>query len=130
MFTIHEPLLFQAKENFNLFLFSNDIPATAGAEPETIDRGCPVQINRIFGSKEILFFIIRPLFFNEPRECPGAGWHLPWIRPCQQASNLSLIGEVKNEGNLQDSDLSPFSHVFPFCFKIFKFSGRVPLSPL
>jgi hypothetical protein len=49
-------------------------------EPETIDRGCSVQINKIFGSKEILFFIIRPLFFSEPNECPGAGWRLHWIR--------------------------------------------------
>jgi hypothetical protein len=37
------------------------------AEPETIDRECPVQINRIFGSKKNLFFTIRPLFFSEPR---------------------------------------------------------------
>jgi hypothetical protein len=51
------------------------------AEPETIDRGCPIQINRIFGSKEILFFIIQPLFFSELRGCPGAGWRLPWISP-------------------------------------------------
>jgi hypothetical protein len=51
----------------------------AGAEPETIDRGCPVQINRMFGSKENLFFTVRPLFFSEPRGCPGAGWRLPWF---------------------------------------------------
>jgi hypothetical protein len=65
--------------DFILFLYIN---LYAGAEPETIDKGCPVQRNRIFGSKEILFFIIRPLFFSEPRGCPGAGWRLPWIRPC------------------------------------------------
>jgi hypothetical protein len=62
--------------------FGYGISTYTGAEPETIDRGCPVQINRIFGSKEILFFIIRPLFFSEPRGCPSAGWRLPWIRPC------------------------------------------------
>jgi hypothetical protein len=46
---------------------------SAGAEPETIDRGCSVQINRIFGSKKFHFFTIRPLFFSEPRGCPGSG---------------------------------------------------------
>jgi hypothetical protein len=62
----------------------------SGAESETIDRGCPVQTNRIFGSKKNLFFTIRPLFFSEPRGWPGAGWRLPWIRPSTFAV---IIGE-------------------------------------
>jgi hypothetical protein len=37
------------------------------AEPETIDRGCSVQINRMFRSKENLFCTVRRLFFSEPR---------------------------------------------------------------
>jgi hypothetical protein len=37
------------------------------AEPETIDKGFPVQINKIFGSKENLFFTVRHLFFSKVR---------------------------------------------------------------
>jgi hypothetical protein len=58
-------------------MFLGILVLCTGAEPETIDRGCPVQINRIFGSKKNLFFIIQPLFFSEPRGCPDAGWRLP-----------------------------------------------------
>jgi hypothetical protein len=42
------------------------------AEPETIDMGCPVQINIIFRLKENLFFTVRFLFFSEPSGCPDA----------------------------------------------------------
>jgi hypothetical protein len=39
---------------------------TAGAEPETIDRGCPVQINRMFWSKKI-YFLPYDLYFSVNR---------------------------------------------------------------
>jgi hypothetical protein len=44
----------------------------ARTETETIDRECPVQINRIFELKEKLFFIIQSILFSEPRGCPDA----------------------------------------------------------
>jgi hypothetical protein len=64
----------------------------AGAKPEKIDMGYPVQINRIFGSKENLFFIIWFLFFSESKGCSDVSWRLPWIRSYMKVLELlSLV---------------------------------------
>jgi hypothetical protein len=62
----------------------------AGAEPETIDRGCPVQINRMFGSKENLFFTVRPLFFSEPRGRRLAPTLVPPLNISNNTNNITL----------------------------------------
>jgi hypothetical protein len=41
---------------------------STGAESETIDRGWPVQINRMFESKENFIFLLYDLYFSVNRE--------------------------------------------------------------
>jgi hypothetical protein len=91
----------------------HNLPLVTIAEPETIDRGCPVQINRIFGSI-FFFFTIRPLFFSEPKGCPGADRRLPWIRPCwlqsQTHDNISttqLQTQPQPTSNQYDTSSNP-----------------------
>jgi hypothetical protein len=55
------------------------VESSPEAEQEKINRGCLVQINRIFGSKKI-FIIIRFLFFSESKGCPSTGWRRCWVR--------------------------------------------------
>jgi hypothetical protein len=43
---------------------SGTVAVQSGAEPETIDRGCPVQINRMFG---LNFFLLYDIYFSVNR---------------------------------------------------------------
>jgi hypothetical protein len=61
----------------------------SGAEPEMIDRGCPVQINRIFGSKEKKILIIRYLFFSELRDARApTGAYLEFVSGCTATARI------------------------------------------
>jgi hypothetical protein len=94
------------------------ITTEAGAEPETIDRGCPVQINKIFRSKEILFFTIRSLFFSEPRGCPGTGRRLPWIRPCTEVIKIYKSTKKKLEKYKERCEWSNMPSIYGVYWKL------------
>jgi Galactose oxidase, central domain len=93
-------------------------------ESETIDKGCLIQINRMFGSKENLFFTVRPLFFSEPRGCLGA--YLGSAPECNAFLKnpngsllLSFSSNTINFGcNLENFNL--------FCYSFFVDRGKAP----
>jgi hypothetical protein len=83
-----------ARTSFEPFFWFEGV--RTGAKPETIDRGCPVQINRMFELKENLFFIVYIYFSVNQGGVPTlTGVYLDSATECERTplpAELTLLG--------------------------------------